>query len=160
MDVRVDGARGQDAPVARDDLRLRTDHQVGVYTVHGVRIARLAESGDPAVADTDVGLDDPPVVDDHDTRDDRVRGAICARSARLTHGFADDLATAEHRLVTGESGPAGTILLDLDEQIGVGEPDAVAGGGTEQIGIRGTRDLRHREHLRSHRAGRAPHGRR
>jgi hypothetical protein len=156
----VDGTGRQDPPVARDDLGLRADHQVRVHPVHGVRVARLADAGDPAVADTDVGLDDPPVVDDHRTRDDRVRGAVCARSTRLAHGLADDLATAEHGLVTGASGTAGTVLLDLDQQIGVGEPDAVTGGGPEQVGVRGTRDLRHRGHLRSPRAVRARHGRR
>lgn len=138
VDVGVDGTGGDDPPVARDDLRLGADDQVGVDPVHGVGVAGLADSGDPAVTDADVGLDDAPVIDDHRTGDDRVRGAFCARSTRLAHGFSDDLAAAEHGLVTGESGPAGTVLLDLDEQIGVGEPDAVTGGGAEQVGVRGT----------------------
>lgn len=160
VDVRVDGTGREDASVAGDDLGLGADHQVGVDAVHGVGVAGLADAGDPAVADADVGLDDAPVVDDHGTGDHGVGGALRAGGTGLSHGLADDLAAAEHGLVTGESWTAGTVLLDLDQQIGVGEPDAVTGGRPEQVRVRGTRDLRHRGHLRSPRAVRARHGRR
>lgn len=160
VDVRVDGARGDDPSVARDDLGLRADDEVGVDAVHGVGVAGLADAGDPAVADAQVGLDDPPVVDDHRARDDGVRSALRARGARLAHGLPNDLATAEHGLVTGAPRAAGAVLLDLDEQVGVGEADTVAGGGAEQIGVRAAGEIRHRGHLRSRRAGRVRHGHR
>ena len=92
--------------------------------------------------------------------DHGVGGALGAGGAGLAHGLADDLAAAEHGLVAGESGAAGAVLLDLDEQVGVGEPDAVAGGGAEQVGVRGAGELRHRGHLRSRRAARGRRARR
>ena len=49
----------------------------------------------------------------------------------LAHAVADHLAAAElHLLAVG-----GEILLDLDDEIGVGEPHAVAGGRAEHVGI-------------------------
>jgi cellulose synthase (UDP-forming) len=53
------------------------------------------------------------------------------------HAVADDLAAAElHLLAIG-----GEILLDLDDELGIGEPHAVAGGRAEHVGIGGARDL-------------------
>ena len=55
----------------------------------------------------------------------------------LAHAVADHLAAAElHLLAVG-----GEVLLDLDDQIGVGEPHAVAGGGAEHVGIGAALDL-------------------
>jgi hypothetical protein len=49
----------------------------------------------------------------------------------------DHLASAEfHLLAIG-----GEILFDLDDQVGVGEPHAVAGGGPEHVDIGATFDL-------------------
>jgi hypothetical protein len=49
----------------------------------------------------------------------------------LPHAVADHLAAAElHLLAVG-----GEILLDLDDEIGVGEPHAVARGRAEHVGI-------------------------
>ena len=51
----------------------------------------------------------------------------------LPHAVADHLAAAElHLLAVG-----GEILLDLDEQLGVGEPHPVARGRAEHVGIGG-----------------------
>ena len=50
---------------------------------------------------------------------------------RLPHAVADHLAAAEfHLLAVG-----GEILLDLDDEVGVGQPHAVAGGRPEHVGI-------------------------
>ena len=55
----------------------------------------------------------------------------------LAHAVADHLAAAEfHLLAVG-----GEILFDLDDQIGVGEPHAVAGGGPEHVDIGAALDL-------------------
>ena len=49
----------------------------------------------------------------------------------LAHAVADHLAAAElHLLAVG-----GEILLHLDDEVGVGEPHAVAGGGAEHVGV-------------------------
>ncbi len=125
--VAVDRARGEDLPVPGDDLRAGPDGQAGMDAVHGVRVAGLTERDDPPVADTDVGLDHPPVVEHHGAGDDEIGRALRAGRQRLPHGFADDLAAAEDRLVAGaaEGRAPAAVLGDLDDQIGVGEPDAV-----------------------------------
>ena len=76
VDVGVDGPGGEDLAVARDDLGLGADDQIGVDAVHGVGVAGLAERGDPAVADADVGLDDAPVVEHDGAGDDGVGRAF------------------------------------------------------------------------------------
>ena len=88
----------------------------------------LADRDDPAVADADVGLDDAPVVEDDRAGDDQVGRALGAGRERLAHRLADHLAAAEHRLVAARA----QVLLDLDEQRGVGQPDPVARGGAVQ----------------------------
>ncbi|ESU51923.1 hypothetical protein P376_0101 [Streptomyces sp. HCCB10043] len=158
VDVGVDRSGREQLPVARDDLGLGADHQVGVDAVHGVRVPGLADAGDPAVPDADVGLDDAPVVDDDGAGDDGVGRALGPGGAGLAHGLADHLAAAEHRLVARVSGAARAVLLDLDEQIRVGEPDPVAGRGPEQVGVHRALEVRHRGHLRFRRAGRGRRG--
>ena len=49
----------------------------------------------------------------------------------LAHAVADHLAAAELHLLAVD----GEVLLDLDDQIGVGEPHAVAGRRAEHVGI-------------------------
>ena len=131
----VDGTRGQDLAVAGQHLGRRPDHQVGVHAVHRVGVAGLAERHDPTVLDADVGLDDPPVVQHDRTGDHQVRRALRRGAQRLAHGLADDLAAAEDGLVAGEARPAGQVVLDLDEQVGVGQADAVAHGGAVERGV-------------------------
>ena len=103
VDVGVDGAGREDLAVARDDLGLGADDEVGVDPVHGVGVAGLAQGGDPAVADADVGLDDAPVVEHDRAGDHGVGGALGAGGAGLAHRFADHLAAAEDGLVAGPS---------------------------------------------------------
>ena len=81
----------------------------------------------------DVGFDDAPVVEDDGVGDDGVDGAARARDLALAHAVADDLAAAEFHLFA----VGGEILLDLDEEFRVGEPDAVAGGRAEHVGVGG-----------------------
>ena len=67
--------------------------------------------------------------------DHQVGRALGAGGAGLAHRLADDLAAAEHRLVAGAGRGRGQVLGDLDEQVGVGEPDPVAGGGAVERGV-------------------------
>jgi hypothetical protein len=72
-----------------------------------------------------------------DVGDDRVDRALRARHLRLSHAVADHLAAAElHFLAVG-----GEVLLDLDEEFGVGEANLIAGCRTEHIGISGAGHL-------------------
>ena len=63
--------------------------------------------------------------------DDGVDGAARVGRLRLPHAVADHLAAAEFHLFA----VSGEILLDLDDEFGVGEADPVAGRGTEHFGV-------------------------
>ena len=54
----------------------------------------------------------------------------------LAHAVADHLAAAELHFLAVD----GVVLLDLDPQLGVGEPHAVAGRRAEHLGIGLARD--------------------
>ena len=58
------------------------------------------------------------------------------RRLALAHAVADDLAAAELHLLAID----GEVLLDLDEELGVGEAHLVAGGRAEHVGIGGAGD--------------------
>ena len=111
-------------PVAGDDLGGRADDQVGVDAVHGVGVAGLAERDDPAVADADVGLDDAPVVEDDRAGDDRVRRALGAGGPATGPSTRGSPCRRRRR---PRRRRRAAVLLDLDQQVGVGEPDPVAG---------------------------------
>ena len=81
----------------------------------------------------DVGFDDAPMVEDDGVGDDGVGRALRARDLALPHAVADDLAAAEFHLLAID----GEVLLDLDEEFGVGEPHPVAGGRAEHVGVGG-----------------------
>ena len=76
------------------------------------------------VTDADVALDDPPVVDDHRVGDDQVAVLGTHRLVERALGLAvpDRFAAAEDRLLA----VVRVIVLDLDDQFRVGQPDAVA----------------------------------
>ena len=67
---RVDRAGGDDHPLAGDDLGARADDDVHARLHVGV--AGLADGGDAAAAQADVGFHDAPVVDDHRVGDHAV----------------------------------------------------------------------------------------
>ena len=131
VDVHVEAAGGDDLALAGDRLGAGADDDVDAGLDVGV--AGLADAGDLAVLDADVGLDDPPMVDDQRIGDDGVDGALGARDLALAHAVADHLAAAELHLLAVD----GEVLLDLDDQLGVGEADPVADGRPEHLGIGG-----------------------
>src|SRR5262249_13660964 len=85
------------------------------------RVAGPAERHDAAVPDPDVGLDHAPVVEHDGAGDDGVGCAVRPGRGGLAHRLPDHLAAAEDGLVAAGA----AVLLDLDEQVGVGEPDPV-----------------------------------
>src|SRR5690606_30835939 len=87
VDVAVDAAGGDDHTFAGDDLGARADDDL--HAGLGVGVAGLADGGDAAVLQADVGLDDAPVVDDERVGEHRVHGTLRARSLRLRHAVAD-----------------------------------------------------------------------
>src|SRR5207244_1763937 len=99
---------------------------------HDVGVARLADADDPAVANADVGLHDPPVIDDDDVGDDRVERAGRSRGARrLAHAVTNDLAAAELRFLTRHR----EIALDADQELRVRQPRAIARRRAVEVGV-------------------------
>ena len=131
VDVAVDAAGGEDAALAGEDLRRRADPQRGVDAVGDVGVAGLAERDDAPVADADVALDDAPVVEHDGVRDHQIGRALGARRRALQHRLADRLAAAEDGLVAADA----VVALDLDPEVGVGEPHLVADGRAVERGV-------------------------
>jgi len=140
VDMRIDPTRGRDRTLAGDDLGAGADGNR--HARLDVGIAGLADRADPPVLDADIGFDDAPVIDDQCIGDHRVghfRGAQLA----LSHAVANHLAAAELHLFAVD----GEVLLDLDPQLGVREPHAIADGGPEHLGVGRARYLRRRHSL-------------
>ncbi len=135
MDMHVDAARSDDLALARDRLRARPDDNVDAR-LH-IRIARLADGGDAPVLDADIGLDDPPMIQDQRVGDDGIDRTLAPRRLALAHAVADHLAAAELHLLAVD----GAVLLDLDDEVGVGEAHPVADRGAIHSGISGAGDF-------------------
>ena len=132
MDMRVDAARCDDQAFACDDFRRCADDQVGIHTVHRAGVACFADADDFAVTNANIAFDDAPVIDDQGVGDDEIERAVAAGGhSRLTHPVAQGFAAAELGFVT----VIGEILLDFDDQVGVGEAHAVAFGRAVEIGV-------------------------
>jgi hypothetical protein len=141
VDMRVDGAGGDDSTFAGDRLGAGTDDDRHVRL--DVGIAGLADAGDATVLDADIGLDDPPMVDDQRIGDDRIDGAGRPRRLALPHAVPDHLAAAELDLLAiGRE-----VALDLDDEVRVGEPHPVARRRPEHVGIGGARHLERHQRL-------------
>ncbi len=129
MDVGVEAASGEDLAFARDHFGSGPDDDGDAGL--DVRIAGLADRGDEPVLQADVGFDDPPMVEDDCVGDDGVDRAAGVGRLRLTHAVADHFAAAEFHLFAVSC----EILLDLDDELRVGEANPVAGRGAEHFGV-------------------------
>ena len=106
-----------------------------VHARLGVGVAGLADGHDAPALQADVGLDDAPVVDDQRVRHHAVHRPLRAGPLRLGHAVADGLAAAELDLLAVAASAQGVVLLDFDDQVGVGQANAVADGGAEHLGV-------------------------
>ncbi len=129
MNMRVEATGRENFPFARDDLGARPDDDGDARL--NVRIAGLADRGDAALLQADVGLHDAPVIEDQRVGDDCVGRAFLIGDLALAHPIADHLAAAEFYLLA----VGGEILFDLDDEIGVGQPHPVAGGRPKHVCI-------------------------
>jgi hypothetical protein len=120
---------GQDPAFAGNRLRARSDEDVDPRL--GVRVTGLADGGDAAVLQPDIGLVDAGRIEDERIGDDGVHRAFAACGLALPHTVADDLAAAELDLLAIN----GEVLFNLDEKLGIGKPDAVAHSRTVHLGI-------------------------
>jgi len=137
VDVAVDAAGGEDFAFAGDDFGAGADDDGDAWLDVGV--AGLADGVDAVVLDGDVGLDDALVVDDEDVGDDGVDRALDLAELGLAHAVADDFTAAEFHFVAVE----GEVAFDFDPEVGVGEADAVAGGGALHVGVGAAGDAGH-----------------
>ena len=136
MDVGVDAAGGDDAAFARDDFGGGADGHGDAVLQQ--RIARVADADDAAVLDADVRFDDAVGgVEDEGVGDDEIERVRIEGERRLRHAVADDLAAAEFHFVAVAAVFGDEVALDLDEELGIGEADLVAGGGAEHAGVVG-----------------------
>jgi hypothetical protein len=133
VDVAVDAASRDDIALHTDDLGARADDDV--HAGLGVGVAGLADGHDAPALQADVGLDDAPVVDDQRVGQHRVHRAISACLLALGHAVTDGLAAAELDLFAIAAGAQRVVVLDFDDQVGVGQADPVADGGAEHLGI-------------------------
>ena len=119
---------------ARDGVGGQADLQAGRDTIHRLRIAGLADGADAAILDADIGFHHPQHrVDDRHIGDHQVGSPGRTRHLVVhTHAFAHALAAAEDDLVAVA---AAQIALDLDEQPGIAQADAIAGRGTEKADV-------------------------
>src|SRR5438477_7258411 len=134
MDGGIDATRRDDQSLAGDDLGARADHDV--HAGLDVGIPGLAELRDLSVLDRDVALDDAPPVDHQRIGDHRV-GAILRLALALSHAVADHLAAAELHFLAVDS----EIALDFDDEVGVGETDAISGRRPEHFGVGAATDF-------------------
>src|SRR5262249_53218878 len=103
------------------------DHHAWRHSRHDVGISGLPDSGDPAVLDADIGLEDAGPVDHEGIRDQAVERLVFARTGCLAHAVSQDFASAEPTLVTVN----GIIALHLRDEARVTQPHAIAGGRAE-----------------------------
>ena len=123
VDVRVDAAGRDDQALRRDRVGRHADDHAGRDPGHRVGVARLADAGDAAVLDADVGLADAGPVEDQRVRDHAVERVGIAAADRLALRVAQHLAAAELALVA----VGRRVRLDLDHERGVAEAHAIAG---------------------------------
>src|SRR5699024_931061 len=94
---------------------------------------------DPAVADPHITAHDSPVIQHDDVRDHGVQRPLGAGCHTLCGGLPDAFPTSEHGFVAARA----VVLLDLDPQVGVSQPDLITGSGAVELGVLAAVDLAH-----------------
>src|SRR5262245_48730464 len=109
--MRVDAAGGDNLAFASDQLGPGSDNDVDVG-LH-VGIASLADGGNAAIRNGNIGLHNPPVIENERIGDHRINCAFSAGTLRLTHAVADDFPASKlHLLAVGRK-----IPFHLDDEV-------------------------------------------
>ena len=137
MNVRVDAAGSQDQAFAGDDLGGCTDRDRDAGLDVGV--AGFADRSDHAVLQTNIGLDDAGHRIEDECIGDHGVDHVGRHPLALAHAVSDHLAAAELDLFAID----GVIGLDLDDQIGIGQPQSITDGGAVHFRIRAARESGH-----------------
>ena len=128
VNMGIDPAGGDDLAFGGNHFRRGADGDGDVGLDIG--IAGFADGEDPPVLHADIGLDDPPVINDQRVGEHQV-DTVGGQHLSLTHPVADHFAAAEFDLFS----VGGQIIFHLDPQLGIGQAHLVADGGAEHIGI-------------------------
>ena len=141
MGVGFDRTGGDDIVDTGDLLGGAADQQAGGDAGHGVRVARLADTDNAAVAHADIGLDDAgDRVDDGGAIDNDVEDAVAGRRIGVDPlAIAQVLAGADDEFMPVD----GVVVLDLDQQFDISETDDVALGRAVEPGIGFAGNLAH-----------------
>ena len=129
VDVGVDPASGDDLPLGGNHFRRGADRDR--HAGLNVRVPGFADGEDPPVLHTDIGLHDPPVIDDQRVGENQVHAAVSGHLP-LTHAVADHLPAAELDLFAVDR----EIVFHFDPQLAVRQPHLIPGSGAEHVGIR------------------------
>mmetsp|Transcript_5452 Transcript_5452/g.16706 ORF Transcript_5452/g.16706 Transcript_5452/m.16706 type:complete len:276 (+) Transcript_5452:1246-2073(+) len=128
----VDSACGDDELLARDRVGGHArDHTRG-DAIHAVRIARLADAHDARAFDANVRLHHTEDwVDNESVGDDGVQSIVSIAARRLAHALAQHFPAAKLQLIAVHR----EVLLDLSQQAGVSQLDAIPNGRAEHGGV-------------------------
>ena len=129
VNVNVETAGGNDLSFGGDRLGAGSDDDI--HPRLDIGISGLADSRNPAVFQTDIGLVDARMIQDQRIGDNGIHGAAGARDLGLAHAVADNLAAAEFHFFAIDR----AIVFDLDDQVRIGKADLVAGRGAEHVRI-------------------------
>src|SRR5688500_9493458 len=132
MDVSVEAAGGENLSLARNHFGAGTDHDC--HARLNVGVAGLADRGDAAFLEADIGFHDAPVIEDQYVGYNGIDGTLFGGDLALPHAVADDFTAAEfYFLAIG-----GEVLLHLNNEVRICQPHAIASGWPEHSGIGGT----------------------
>jgi hypothetical protein len=132
VDVRVDDPGRREHALTGDHGGVGVDLQLDAVLHVGVPGA--ADAHHAPVLDPDVGLADTEHgVEHHDAEHDHVQRRGAAGGAAHEGAVPGGLAAAADQLLPGLR----VVGVDLDPQVGVGEPDPVAGGGAVEPRVPG-----------------------
>src|SRR5262245_21392164 len=120
MDMDVDPPGRDDLAFSNDDLRSWSNNYGHFWL--DVRITCFTYSGDPSVLDTEIGLDNSPVVENERISDYRVDCSFVTRTLRLPHAVANNFPAAELRLFTIRC----TVLFYFDNEIRICKAHLIA----------------------------------
>src|SRR5258708_38908271 len=128
MDMGINPARSHNHVFAGNDFSTRPDDDR--YPRLNIRISGFSNSRNPAVLYPDVSFNDSGMVNDDSIRNDGV-SRVLRGPLRLAHPISNYFATAKLDLfpVNGE------VLLNLNNEIGIGQPDSVSHGRAEHFRV-------------------------
>src|SRR4029077_6199503 len=131
VNVGVDPPGRDNLAFPGDDLGSGANDDIDVR-LH-VRITGLAYRGDMSAPDSDISLDDSPMIENECVGDDRIHGSFGPGALRLTHAVANHFPAPEpHLLAIGR-----VVLLHLNGKIRVREADSVPNRRPEYLGVGG-----------------------